>query len=89
MNMKIWNFVERVSGIKNAVVYIENTDFEYFSDGTENHYTQFNVEDADSETIEATFLVEAESAEQLEKQKNFMISEYLQGENIKDIIDQS
>lgn len=90
MNMKLWNFLERVSGIENAVVHIENRYFEQdHDDGAEYHFLDINVEDADSETMEATYQVEAESAERLEKQKDFIISEYLQGDNIKDIIDQS
>lgn len=86
--MKLWNFVERLSGIENAVAYIENTDFKVDPiDGSEEHYVQINIEDADSETIEASFTVIAESEDELEKQKNFMISEYLQADNIKDIIE--
>lgn len=90
MNMKLWNFLERVSGIENAVVYIENRNYEQdHDDGAEYHFLEINVEDADSETMEATYQLEAESLEMLEKEKDFIISEYFQGENVIDIIDQS
>lgn len=90
MNMKLWNFAGRVAGIKKAIIYVENTQFEVDEvDGSEEHYVDINVEDVDSETIEASYTVTAESEQALEKQKDFIISEYLSGENIQDIVELS
>jgi hypothetical protein len=77
MDMKLWNFLERIQGIENKVVYIENYTYEQDqADGMEYHTIEINVEDADSETYEASYEVEANSKEQLEKQIRFMKSEY-------------
>lgn len=90
MNMKLWNFLERVAGIKKAVIYVENKNFEVDPiDGAEEHYWDINVEDADSETIEASFTLIGGSEDAVEKQKDFILSEYLSGENIVDVVELS
>ncbi|MEN6291710.1 MAG: hypothetical protein ABFD07_06810 [Methanobacterium sp.] len=77
MDMKLWNFVERASGIKNKIFYIENYYMEQDSvDGMEYHFLEINVEDADSETYEASYKVEANTKERVETQADFVLSEY-------------
>lgn len=83
MNMKLWNFLERVQGIENRVVYVENYMMEQDPvDGIEYHFVEINVEDADSETYEASFRVEENSLEALQKQVKFLMNEYFEGEEI-------
>lgn len=77
MDMKLWNFVERASGIKNKIFYIENYYMEQDSvDGMEYHFLEINVEDAGSETYEASYKVEANTKERVETQADFVLSEY-------------
>ncbi len=83
MNMKLWNFLERIQSIENKIVYVENHYMEQDPcDGMEYHSIQINVEDANSETIEASFLVEENSLEALQKTAKFLMNEYFEGEEI-------
>lgn len=81
--MKLWNFLERIQSIENKVVYVENHYMEQDPcDGMEYHFVEINIEDADSETYEATFQVEENSLEALQKKVNFLMNEYFEGEEI-------
>lgn len=80
MNMQRWNFFERAQGIVNKVIYIENYMEESDVDST-NYIVQVNVEDADSETIDANFKIQANSREDLESEIEAMKKEF-EGEEI-------
>jgi hypothetical protein len=66
--MKLWNFLERVQGIGHKVIYIENYTYEKNIDGSEYHCIQINVEDVDSETIEATHILQSDTLETLKSE---------------------
>jgi hypothetical protein len=76
MVMKLYNFVEIVTEIKNATIYVENYTCEDSSNGTEIHMVEMNVEDTDTENIEATFIIEAESKKALDQQVKFTLGGY-------------
>lgn len=81
--MKLWNFLERIQSIENKIVYVENHYMEQDpDDGMEYHFVEINIEDADSETYEATFKVEENSLEALQKTVKFLMNEYFEGEEI-------
>lgn len=81
--MKLWNFLERIQSIENKVVYVENHYMEQDPcDGMEYHFVEINIEDADSETYEATFQVEENSLKALQKTVKFLMNEYFEGEEI-------
>lgn len=83
MNMKLWNFLERAQGIENKALHIENYMMEVDeNDGMEFHFIEINVEDADSETMEASYRVEANTHEEMEKQARFILNEYFPDENV-------
>ena len=65
MVMKLYNFVEIVTEIENPTIYVENYTCEDSSNGNEIHMVEMNVEDTDTENIEATFIIEAESKKAL------------------------
>jgi ribosome-binding ATPase YchF (GTP1/OBG family) len=77
MGMKLWNFVEIVSEIKNATIYVENyTNEQDNSDGKEIHRVEMNVEDTDTEIISASYTLEAESKKALDQQVKFTLGGY-------------
>jgi len=76
MNMKLWNFAEKVSGYKNVVAYIENYHVEDDID-REIHFLEIVVVDTDSETIIATYHIEAPNKEYAYRQAKFIVSEFL------------
>lgn len=78
--MQKWNFFERAQSIENKVVYIENYMEESDLDSV-NYTVQVNVEDADTETIEANFKIQANSREDLEAEIEAMKKEF-EGEEI-------
>lgn len=80
MNMQRWNFFERAQGIENKVVYIENYMEESDLDSV-NYTVQVNVEDADSETIDASFRIQANRREDLEAEIE-EIKKVFEGEEI-------
>lgn len=78
--MQRWNFFERAQGIENKVVYIENYMEESDLDSV-NYTVQVNVEDADSETIDASFRIQANRREDLEAEIE-EIKKVFEGEEI-------
>jgi len=76
MVMKLYNFVEIVTEIENATIYVENYTCEDSTDGNEIHMVEMNVEDTDTENIEATFIIEAESKKALDQQVKFTLGGY-------------
>lgn len=76
MSMKLYEFVEIVTEIKNATIYIENYTCEQNSDDNEIHTVEMNVEDTDTENIEATYILEAESKKALDQQVKFTLGGY-------------
>ena len=76
MVMKLYNFVEIVTEIENATIYVENYTCEDSTDGNEIHMVEMNVEDTDTEKIEATFIIEAESKKALDQQVKFTLGGY-------------
>jgi hypothetical protein len=76
MVMKLYNFVEIVTEIENATIYVENYTCEDSSNGNEIHMVEMNVEDTDTENIEATFIIEAESKKALDQQVKFTLGGY-------------
>jgi hypothetical protein len=76
MVMKLYNFVEIVTEIENPTIYVENYTCEDSSDGKEIHMVEINVEDTDTENIEATFIIEAESKKSLDQQVKFTLGGY-------------
>ena len=68
MDMNRWNFLERVQGIPHKVIYIENYTYEKNIGGIEYHCIQINVEDVDSETIEATHILKSDNLETLKSE---------------------
>jgi len=80
MNMKLWNFLEKISEIEDKTIYIENYQYEQDpTDGSEEHSIEINCEDNESETYEASYLLTADTRENLEKQVEFLKNEYLEG----------
>lgn len=80
MNMKLWNFLEKISRIEDKTIYIENYQYEQDpTDGSEEHRIEINCEDNESETYEASYLLIADSCVNLKKQVEFMINEYFEG----------
>jgi hypothetical protein len=49
--MKLWDFVEKVTEIENATIYVENYTCEDDPNGKEIHMVEMNVEDTDTEII--------------------------------------
>ena len=86
MNMILWNFLEALSEVKRAVVHIENYRIDYDGDGTECHTIEVNVEDADEESIVNSYIIAETSHRRLIERRSFFVREYLQGENIVEII---
>ena len=80
MNMKLWNFLERSQGIKNKSIYVENYHYEQDIDGSEYHFAEINIEDIDSETYEASYLVEEKTRKELIKQCLWLTQEYFPDE---------
>jgi hypothetical protein len=80
MNMQRWNFFERAQGIENKVVYIENYMEESDLDSV-NYTVQVNVEDADTETIDASFRIQSNRREDLEAEIE-EIKKVFEGEEI-------
>ncbi len=76
MVMKLYNFVEIVTEIENPTIYVENYTCEDSSNGNEIHMVEMNVEDTDTENIEATYILEAESKKALDQQVKFTIGGY-------------
>ena len=76
MVMKLYNFVEIVTEIENATIYVENYTCEDSTNGNEIHMVEMNVEDTDTEKIEATFIIEAESKKALDQQVKFTLGGY-------------
>ena len=76
MVMKLYNFVEIVTEIENATIYVENYTCEDSSNGKEIHMVEMNVEDTDTENIEATFIIEAETKKALDQQVKFTLGGY-------------
>ena len=75
MDMKKWNFLERAAGIKNRALYIENK--EYTEDVDQKWVSiEYNVEDTDSETIDASYREWVTSEEELEEQIKEMKKEF-------------
>jgi hypothetical protein len=74
--MKLWNFVEIVTEIKNPTIYVEHYICEDSSDGKEIHMVEMNVEDTDTENIEATYILQAESKKDLDQQVKFTLGGY-------------
>lgn len=75
MDMKKWNFLERAAGIKNRALYIENK--EYTEDVDQKWVSiEYNVEDTDSETIDASYREWVTSEEELEEQIEEMKKEF-------------
>ena len=73
--MRRWNFLERAAGIKNRALYIENK--EYTEDVDQKWVSiEYNVEDTDSETIDASFREWVTSEEELEEQIEEMKKEF-------------
>lgn len=76
MSMKLYDFVEIVTEIKNPTIYVENYTCEQNSDDKEIHTVEINVEDTDTENIEATYKLEAESKKALDQQVKFTLGGY-------------
>ena len=76
MVMKLYNFVEIVTEIENATIYVENYTCEDSTNGNEIHMVEMNVEDTDTEKIEATFIIEADSKKALDQQVKFTLGGY-------------
>lgn len=76
MVMKLYNFVEIVTEIENATIYVENYTCEDSPNGNEIHMVEMNVEDTDTEKIEATFVIEAESKKAIDQQVKFTLGGY-------------
>jgi len=76
MSMKLYNFVDIVTEIKNPTIYVENYTCEQKSEDNEIHSVEMNVEDTDTENIEATYIIEAESKKALDQQVKFTIGGY-------------
>ena len=76
MSMKLYNFVDIVAEIKNPTIYVENYTCEQNSEDNEIHSVEMNVEDTDTENIEATYIIEAESKKALYQQVKFTIGGY-------------
>jgi hypothetical protein len=75
MDMKKWNFLERAASIKNRALYIENK--EYTEDVDQKWVSiEYNVEDTDSETIDASYREGVTSEEELEEQIKEMKKEF-------------
>ena len=75
--MKLWNFVEEVTKIENPTIYVENyTNEENPSNGKELHRVEMSVEDTDTEIIEATYVLEAESKRELDQQVKHTLGGY-------------
>ncbi len=74
--MKLWDFVEKVTEIENATIYIENYTCEDDPNGKEIHMVEMNVEDTDTEIITATYILEAESKKNLDQQVKFTLGGY-------------
>ncbi len=85
MNMKRWNFLERVQGIPHKVIYIENYRYEKDIDGTEYHSIQINVEDVDSETIEASYILQSDNLETLKSEIEEIKNEFSEGDEVIEI----
>jgi len=83
MDMKLWNFLERIQTIKNKVIYFENYGERDVPEGDpESVYLEINVEDADSETIEGSYILSAENKDKLMGYVGNMKKEYFEGEEI-------
>ncbi|MBI5681170.1 MAG: hypothetical protein HZC47_09770 [Methanobacterium sp.] len=76
MAMKLYDFVEKVTEIENATIYVEHYTNEEDSDGTEIHRVEMNVEDTDTEIITASYIIEAESKLALDQQVKFTLGGY-------------
>ncbi len=76
MVMKLYEFVDIVTEIENATIYVENYTCEDSSNGKEIHMVEMNVEDTDTENIEATFIIEAETKKALDQQVKFTLGGY-------------
>jgi hypothetical protein len=76
MVMKLYEFVDIVTEIENATIYVENYTCEDSSNGKEIHMVEINVEDTDTENIEATFIIEAETKKALDQQVKFTLGGY-------------
>ena len=82
MNMERWNFLERVQGIPHKVIYIENYTYEKGIDGIEYHSIQINVEDVDSETIEASYILRLDNLETLKSEIEEIKNEFCEGDEV-------
>jgi hypothetical protein len=88
MNMELWNFLERISKMKKAIVYFENYRDEYDQNmKIGGYYLQINVDDCESEIIETSYIIEAKTKKELQKIVEYFKKEYFQAENIKEIIE--
>ena len=76
MVMKLYEFVDIVTEIENATIYVENYTCEDSSNGKEIHMVEMSVEDTDTENIEATFIIEAETKKALDQQVKFTLGGY-------------
>jgi hypothetical protein len=76
MSMKLYDFVEIVTEIKNPTIYVENYTCEQNSEDKEVHSVEINVEDTDTENIEATYIIEAETKKALDQQVKFTLGGY-------------
>ena len=76
MSTNLYNFVDIVAEIKNPTIYVENYTCEQNSEDNEIHSVEMNVEDTDTENIEATYIIEAESKKALDQQVKFTIGGY-------------
>lgn len=77
--MKLWNFLEKISRIEDKTIYIENYQYEQDPTGSEEHTIEINLVDNESETLEANYLLVADSCVNLKKQVEFFKNEYLEG----------
>lgn len=83
MDMKKWNFLERAASIKNKILYIENKLYE--QDINTNWVSvEYNIEDTDSETMEASFREWVQTEEELKTQIEEMKKEFKETEIIED-----
>ena len=83
MNMKLWNFLERIQSIENKIVYVENHYMEQDPcDGMEYHSIQINVEDVDSETIEASYILQSDNLETLKSEIEEIKNEFSEGDEV-------
>lgn len=79
MNTQLWNFLHQCDGIDNRVIYIENHHYQFDPvSEDEEHSVEINVEDTESETIDAGYVLYAQTKDELEKYVKSILQDYFE-----------